>query len=72
MAQELSRIPNSQDRVIGRWLLAIATIIFGASNAIASKLHDLGDTHLIDGRNPISLLVLPKSKSNISSYSLHI
>jgi drug/metabolite transporter (DMT)-like permease len=54
MAQEFSGIPNSQDRVIGRWLLAIATLIFGASNAIASKLHDLGDTHLIDGRNPIS------------------
>jgi drug/metabolite transporter (DMT)-like permease len=54
MAQEFSRIPNSQDRFIGRWLLVIATVIFGASNAIASKLHDLGDTHLIDGRNPIS------------------
>ena len=40
MAQEFSEIPNSQDRVIGRWLLAIATLIFGASNAIASKLHD--------------------------------
>ena len=35
MVQELSRIPNSQDRFIGRWLLAIATMIFGASNAIA-------------------------------------
>ncbi|GBO55405.1 permease of the drug/metabolite transporter superfamily [Pseudanabaena sp. lw0831] len=71
MSQEFSEIPNSQNRAIGRWLLAIATVIFGASNAIASKLHDLGDKHLIDGRNPISLLVLPKSKSNIS-YSLHI
>ena len=35
MAQEFSGIPNSQDRVIGMWLLAIATVIFGASNAIA-------------------------------------
>lgn len=40
MAQEFSGIPNSKDRVVGRWLLAIATLIFGASNAIASKLHD--------------------------------
>ncbi len=54
MAQEFPEIPNSPDRAVGRWFLAIATLIFGASNAIASKLHDLGDAHLIDGRNPIS------------------
>lgn len=54
MAQEFSEIPNSRERNFGRWFLAIATLIFGASNAVASKLHDLGDTHLIDGRNPIS------------------
>jgi hypothetical protein len=34
MAREFSAIPNSQDRVIGRYLLAITTILFGASNAI--------------------------------------
>lgn len=34
MAQEFSGLPNSQDRAIGRWLLAIATLIFGASHAI--------------------------------------
>ena len=54
MAQEFSEIPNSHERNFGRWFLAIATLIFGASNAVASKLHELGDTHLIDGRNPIS------------------
>ncbi|GBO52234.1 permease of the drug/metabolite transporter superfamily [Pseudanabaena sp. lw0831] len=54
MTQEFSGISNSQNRNVGRWFLAIATLIFGASNAIATKLHDLGDAHLIDGRNPIS------------------
>lgn len=40
--------------VPGRVYLFIAIIIFAASNAVTSQLTELGNNHLIDGRNPIS------------------
>jgi drug/metabolite transporter (DMT)-like permease len=38
----------------GRFYLAIAILIFAASNSIIRKITDLGGQNLIDGRNPIS------------------
>ncbi len=37
-----------------RAYLAIATLIFGAANAVTRQLHTLGAQHLVEGRNPIS------------------
>lgn len=54
MSQDFPPNFNFRDRISGRGFLAIATIIFGASNSVSRKLHELGDRHLIDGRNPIS------------------
>jgi drug/metabolite transporter (DMT)-like permease len=45
---------NFKDRLSGRWFLAIATIVFGASNSVASRLNKLGEQHPINGRNSIS------------------
>ena len=38
----------------GRFYLLIATLIFGAANAVTRQLHNLGTQHPVDGRNPIS------------------
>jgi drug/metabolite transporter (DMT)-like permease len=35
--------------------LAIAVLIFAASSSVTRKIVEIGQTHLIDGRNPISL-----------------
>jgi drug/metabolite transporter (DMT)-like permease len=43
----LSRVPTSI-------YLAIAVLIFAASNSVTSKLIDIGKYHFIDGQNPIS------------------
>jgi len=50
----LPKIANPQGLISGRGFLMIATLIFGAANAVTRKLHDLGDQNLIAGRNPIS------------------
>lgn len=42
------------DRIPGRGYVAIAIIIFAASNAVTSKLIELGAQNPIDGNNPIS------------------
>lgn len=46
------RLPSIQ--VSGRIYLMVAIAIFGAANAITRKLTEIGEQHLIDGRNPIS------------------
>jgi drug/metabolite transporter (DMT)-like permease len=38
----------------GRAYLLIATLIFGAANAVTRQLHELGAQHPVEGRNPIS------------------
>jgi drug/metabolite transporter (DMT)-like permease len=38
----------------GRAYLLVATLIFGAANAVTRQLHNLGAQHLVEGRNPIS------------------
>lgn len=38
----------------GRFYLLVATLIFGAANAVTRQLHNLGAQHPVDGRNPIS------------------
>lgn len=43
----LNRVPTSI-------YLAIAVLIFAASNSVTSKLIDIGKYHFIDGQNPIS------------------
>ncbi|MEB3161321.1 MAG: DMT family transporter [Synechocystis sp.] len=43
----LTRLPNSV-------YLAIATVIFAASNAITRKIIEIGEANLINGHNPIS------------------
>jgi hypothetical protein len=35
--------------------LGIAVLIFAASNSLTRKIVEIGQAHLIDGRNPISL-----------------
>lgn len=42
-------------RISGQTYLWLAILIFGASSAVTRKLTEIGDQHLIDGRNPISL-----------------
>jgi drug/metabolite transporter (DMT)-like permease len=42
-------------RVPGSLYLAIAVLIFSASNSITRKVVEIGQHHTIDGRNPISL-----------------
>ncbi|CAD0227304.1 MULTISPECIES: DMT family transporter [Planktothrix] len=44
----------NKNLMTGRGYLALAIIIFATSNAIVSKLADLGGQHLINGRNPIA------------------
>lgn len=39
----------------GQFYLWVATLVFAASNALTRKLNMIGHSHLIDGRNPISL-----------------
>jgi drug/metabolite transporter (DMT)-like permease len=50
MSKLIARITQSP----GRAYLAIATLIFGAANAVTRQLHELGAQHSVDGRNPIS------------------
>lgn len=42
------------NKIPGRGYLLIAILIFAASNAVTSKLTELGTNYLIEGRNPIS------------------
>jgi drug/metabolite transporter (DMT)-like permease len=49
MIQELRNFQPS-----GRFYLMLAIVIFGAANAVTRKLTELGEMHLVDGRNPIS------------------
>ena len=44
----ISQIPSSI-------YLAIAVLIFAASSSVTRKIVEIGQTNLIDGRNPISL-----------------
>jgi drug/metabolite transporter (DMT)-like permease len=48
ISQTLSRVPSS----IYLW---IAILIFAASNSITRKIIEIGEHHLVNGRNPISL-----------------
>jgi len=54
MSQDFPPNFNFKDRISGRGFLAIATLIFGASNSIVRRVHELGEEHPIDGRNSIS------------------
>ncbi len=54
MAQELPLKFNFKDRISGRGFLAIATLIFGVSNSVVRRLHELGEKYPISGRNSIS------------------
>ncbi|MDF5725649.1 MAG: DMT family transporter [Rhizonema sp. PD37] len=42
-------------RISGQAYLWLAVVIFGASGAITRKVTEIGEQHLINGRNPISL-----------------
>ncbi|NJR21719.1 MAG: DMT family transporter [Richelia sp. CSU_2_1] len=42
-------------RVPSPMYLGIATLIFAASNSVTRKIVEIGESHAIDGRNPISL-----------------
>jgi drug/metabolite transporter (DMT)-like permease len=42
-------------RVPAQMYLAIAVLIFAASNSVTKKIVEIGQSHAIDGRNPISL-----------------
>lgn len=51
----LSSEPLSAVKRFNFIYLLIATLIFAASNSVTRKLINLGATHLVEGRNPISL-----------------
>jgi len=44
----------SLNKIPGRAYLLVAIAIFAASSSVGSKLAEIGRSHLIDGRNPIS------------------
>lgn len=48
LSQTLSRIPSP----VYLW---VATLIFAASNSVTRRLIEIGNNHLVNGRNPISL-----------------
>ncbi|MBP0007930.1 MULTISPECIES: DMT family transporter [unclassified Roseofilum] len=45
---------NLLDRLPGRIYLILATLIFAASSSVTRQIINLGEQHLINGRNPIS------------------
>lgn len=54
MMKVINNIQKNLTRVPTSLYLAIAVLIFAASNSVTSKLIDIGNYHLIDGQNPIS------------------
>jgi drug/metabolite transporter (DMT)-like permease len=48
LSQTLSRIPSP----VYLW---VATLIFAASNSVTRRIIEIGNNHLVNGRNPISL-----------------
>lgn len=46
--------PQQGPQLSGTAFLLMAVLLFGSANAIIRKLTEIGSTHLIDGRNPIS------------------
>ncbi|MDV3000853.1 MAG: hypothetical protein N5P05_002459 [Chroococcopsis gigantea SAG 12.99] len=52
MAINISRI---QRRIPSPAYLWVATLIFAASNSVTRRIIDIGNAHLVNGRNPISL-----------------
>ncbi len=48
------RLANLFYRIPGRAFLLLSVVIFGSSAAVTRQLVELGENHLIDGRNPIS------------------
>jgi drug/metabolite transporter (DMT)-like permease len=54
MSQNFPPNFNFKDRISGRGFLAIATLIFGVSNSVVRRLHELGEQYPINGRNSIS------------------
>lgn len=54
MMTVFNKIQKSLKKVPTSIYLAIAVLIFSASNSVTSKLINLGNYHLIDGQNPIS------------------
>ncbi len=48
LSRTLTRLPST----VYLWL---ATLIFAASNSVTQKIIEIGEAHLVNGRNPISL-----------------
>jgi drug/metabolite transporter (DMT)-like permease len=53
--QAQSSLHQTFQHIPGHFYLWIATLIFAASSALTRKITTIGQSHLIDGRNPISL-----------------
>ena len=54
MSRLVTNTSSLISKIPGRGYLLVASIIFGAANAITRKLTELGAQNLVDGRNPIS------------------
>jgi len=67
----LSKIKQLAARVPGKAWIWIAVLISAASNAIVSKLHNLGQCHLAaDGKNPISFCNIFFTGSVVAFFTL--
>ena len=68
---KLSTIQRQVQRVPGKAWIWIAVLISAASNAIVSKLHNLGQCHLApDGKNPISFCNIFFTGSVVAFFTL--
>ena len=69
----LSKIQHLASRVPGKAWIWIAVLISAASNAIVSKLHNLGECHLAaDGKNPISFCNIFFTGSVVAFFTLFL